>query len=39
MAQVGTVFVMIRYGKRLREMSVPRYKGYVDEMAKSGMVH
>ena len=39
MAQVGSVFVMMRYGKRLREMSVPRYKGYVDEMAMSGMVH
>jgi hypothetical protein len=39
LAQVCTVFVMIKYGKRLREMSVTKYKGYVDEMAKSGMVH
>ena len=39
MAQVCTVFVMIRYGKRLREMSLSRYKGYVDEMVSSGMIH
>ncbi|KAJ4360186.1 uncharacterized protein N0V89_000746 [Didymosphaeria variabile] len=39
LAQVCTVFVMIKYGKGLRETSVSRYEGYVDEMAKSGMVH
>ncbi|KAF9734561.1 hypothetical protein PMIN06_001255 [Paraphaeosphaeria minitans] len=39
LAQVCTVFFMIKYGKRLREMSVSRYNGYVNEMAKSGMVH
>ncbi|KAF2644237.1 serine/threonine kinase 16 [Massarina eburnea CBS 473.64] len=39
LAQVCTIFVMIRYGKRLREMSVVKYGKYVDVMAKSGMVH
>ncbi|KAJ4291755.1 hypothetical protein N0V90_009650 [Kalmusia sp. IMI 367209] len=39
MAQVCTVFVLIKYGKKLREMSVGRYEGYVEVMAKSGMVH
>ncbi|ORY16304.1 MFS transporter-like protein [Clohesyomyces aquaticus] len=39
MAQVTTVAVMIRYGKTLRRKSVERYGKYVEEMAKSGMVH
>lgn len=39
LAQVCTVYVMIKYGKRLREMSVPRYSKYVEQMARSGMVH
>lgn len=39
LAQVCTVFLMIKYGKRLREMSVPRYNSYVEKMAKSGMIH
>ncbi|KAL1598629.1 hypothetical protein SLS60_007769 [Paraconiothyrium brasiliense] len=38
-AQVFTVFAMIKYGKGLRKRSVSKYKGYVSEMAKSGMVH
>lgn len=37
--QVCSVFIMIKYGKRLREMSVTKYNGYVDVMAKSGMIH
>lgn len=39
MVQVGTVFVMIKYGKELRKKSIPRYSKYVEEMAKSGMLH
>ncbi|KAF2262505.1 MFS general substrate transporter [Lojkania enalia] len=39
LAQVCTVAVMIRYGKELRKMSVPRYSKYVEQMARSGMVH
>jgi hypothetical protein len=39
LAQVCTVFVMIRYGKSLRKASVERYAKYLDVMAKSGMVH
>jgi hypothetical protein len=39
MAQVCTVWLMIRYGKSLRQKSVGRYSKYVEEMAKSGMVH
>lgn len=39
MAQVATVFVMIKYGKQLRKASIPRYAKYVEEMAKSGMLH
>lgn len=39
MAQICTVFLMISYGKKLRELSVPRYKGYMDKMVESGMVH
>lgn len=39
LAQVCTVFVMIKYGKGLRRKSVGRYAKYVDVMAKSGMVH
>jgi hypothetical protein len=30
---------MIRWGKALRAKSVPRYGKYVEEMARSGMVH
>jgi hypothetical protein len=39
LTQVCTIFVMIKYGKRLREMSVARYGKYVDVMTKVGMVH
>lgn len=39
LAQVCTIFIMIRYGKTLRAMSVARYAKYVEVMAKSGMVH
>jgi hypothetical protein len=39
LAQVLTVFAMIKWGKKLREASVPRYSKYVAQMAKSGMVH
>lgn len=39
MAQVCTVFLMIKIGKGLRTSSVPRYGKYVEEMARSGMVH
>jgi hypothetical protein len=39
LAQVFTVFPMIRWGKALRAKSVPRYGKYVEEMARSGMVH
>lgn len=39
LAQVCTIFVMIRYGKKLRAMSVPKYGKYVQIMTKSGMAH
>lgn len=39
LAQVCTIFVMMKYGKQLRKSSIPRYGKYVEEMAKSGMVH
>jgi hypothetical protein len=39
LAQVLTVWVMIKRGKELRRKSVPRYSKYVEEMTKSGMVH
>ncbi|PVI01321.1 MFS general substrate transporter [Periconia macrospinosa] len=39
LAQVCTVFVFIKYGKRLREMSVPKYSRYVEIMEQKGMVH
>lgn len=39
LAQVLTVYVMIKWGKGLRAKSVLRYGKYVEEMAKSGMVH
>ncbi|PSN60646.1 MFS transporter-like protein [Corynespora cassiicola Philippines] len=39
LAQVATIFIMMKYGKELRRKSIPRYGKYVEEMAKSGMVH
>jgi hypothetical protein len=39
LAQVCTVFAMIRWGKELRRRSVARYGKFVEEMSKSGMVH
>ncbi|KAF2488544.1 MFS general substrate transporter [Lophium mytilinum] len=39
LAQCATVWVMVVWGKRLRERSVGRYGKYVEEMARSGMVH
>lgn len=39
MAQVATIFGIMRYGKELRVKSIPRYGRYVEEMAKSGMLH
>jgi hypothetical protein len=39
LAQVLSVWLMIKYGKGLREKSVGRYGKYVEQMARSGMVH
>ncbi|KAF2014697.1 MFS transporter [Aaosphaeria arxii CBS 175.79] len=39
LAQVATIFIMIKWGKTLRRRSIPRYSRYVTEMEKSGMVH
>jgi MFS family permease len=39
LAQLCSIFVMIWYGKRLREKSVSRYGRFVEVMAKSGMAH
>lgn len=39
LAQVMTIWIMIKWGKKLRSKSVPRYSKYVEEMTKSGMVH
>lgn len=39
LAQVLSVFAMIKWGKTLRKRSVPRYSKYVKQMAKSGMAH
>ena len=39
LAQCATFLVMVRYGKRFREMSVGRYEKYVGQMAASGVVH
>lgn len=39
LAQCATFLVMVRYGKGLRERSGPRYARYVEDMAKSGMIH
>ncbi|KAF1949355.1 hypothetical protein CC80DRAFT_520578 [Byssothecium circinans] len=39
MGVVCTIFIMIRYGKGLRELSVGKHGKYADVMAKSRMVH
>ncbi|KAH7132309.1 serine/threonine kinase 16 [Dendryphion nanum] len=39
LAQVLTVFGMIKWGRELRERSVGRYGRFVEEMRWSGMVH
>jgi hypothetical protein len=39
LAQVMTVWMMIKWGKELRRKSVPRYSKYVQEMTEAGMVH
>jgi MFS family permease len=39
LAQVFSIFLMIKYGKGLRERSVGRYGKFVGAMAESGMVH
>lgn len=39
MAQVLTVGIFLKWGKRLREASVPRYEKYYKQMARDGMAH
>ncbi|KAF4538594.1 MFS transporter [Lasiodiplodia theobromae] len=39
LAQCATFLLMVRWGKGLRRKSVERYARYVEEMARSGMVH
>ncbi|KKY16779.1 putative mfs transporter [Diplodia seriata] len=39
LAQCATFLLMVRWGKDLRRKSVARYARYVEEMAKSGMIH
>ena len=39
MAQVCSIFFMMKYGKRLRERSVERYGKFVGVMVESGMIH
>ncbi|GME65102.1 mfs general substrate transporter [Neofusicoccum parvum] len=39
LAQCLTFLLMVRYGKGLRERSVGRYAKYVEQMARSGMIH
>lgn len=37
--QCLSFLVIVKYGKKLREQSIPRYAKYVEQMAKSGVVH
>ncbi|KAF2090790.1 MFS general substrate transporter [Saccharata proteae CBS 121410] len=39
LAQCLTFLIFVKWGKQMREKSVPRYAKYVEEMAKSGMIH
>lgn len=39
LAQCATVWLMVKWGKEFRRRSVGRYAKYVEEMAKSGMIH
>ncbi|MCJ1459797.1 hypothetical protein MMC28_010176 [Mycoblastus sanguinarius] len=39
LAQVLTVFFFIRYGQRMRRVSVKRYQHYREEMMAAGLVH
>lgn len=39
MVQYATVLIMIKYGKKLREHSKPRYDRYLKEMTEEGLAH
>jgi hypothetical protein len=39
LAQCLTFLLMVKYGKRLRQMSMKRYAKYVEQMAAVGMIH
>lgn len=39
MAQSASFLIMVKYGKKLRRSSGPRYVKYVEKMASAGVVH
>ncbi|KAL9039840.1 MAG: hypothetical protein Q9214_004712 [Letrouitia sp. 1 TL-2023] len=39
LAQTLSFLLFVRYGRHLREISVSRYRKYVQEMAAAGLIH
>jgi len=39
MVQISLFFLLIKYGKRLRKASIPRYWKYVNQLQAEGLVH
>lgn len=39
LAQVLSFLLFVRYGRNFRQLSIPRYRRYVKEMAAAGLIH